>query len=200
MKNLHSNEYVAENFNCLSDEELALKAKTDRKAASAVILRYSRVIYMKARGYCSHYADVDDLCQEGFIALVKAIETYSSTKGTAFSAYAGVCIENRMRSYVTKGRKTVVSLADYSELGDSCDMIVNETPETVFLHKEFITEILSALSRILSDNELKIFRLSIEGMSYRQIAVKLGISEKSVDNAMQRARRKVRTLMRSQAV
>ncbi len=78
---------------------------------------------------------------------------------------------------------------------EAADMLsVEENPESIFLYKEFFSEMLGSIDSVLSPAELRTFRLCMQGMTYKQAALELGVTEKSVDNAMQRARKKIRAL------
>ena len=188
-------------FNCsdlcdLTDEELAVLAKTGKNAAEALVSRYSKLILIKSEIYANSETDSEDLRQEGLMSLLKAIASFDPGKGVKFSTFSEVCIENRMRT-VRKGSgkyaaKIPESLDDFSN--DEA-LSVEETPESIYLYKELIEEIRNKVDTVLSLAERRTFALCMQGMSYRSAAEKLGVSEKAVDNAMQRARRKLRALV-----
>ena len=141
-----------------TDDELAVTAKTNKQAASTLVFRYSKLIFVKAGIYASNDIDTDDLRQEGLMGLLKAIASFDIDKGVKFS-----------------------------------DSISEEkTPESIYINKEFFSELWHAVNNILSETERKVFSLYIQGMSYREIASKCGISEKTTDNAIQRAKNKIR--------
>ncbi len=174
-----------------TDEELALLAKSDRSAADALILRFSKLIFIKAEIFSSHESDPDDLRQEGLMGLLNAIASYVPERAIKFSTYAEVCIVNRMKTYAKKcGIKQInkLSLDDLPEETASQE----ETPESIYINKEFFSELWYAVDNVLSVFENKVFCLCVSGKTYRQTASVLGVSEKSVDNAMQRARKKIR--------
>ena len=178
-----------------TDEELARLAKTDRNAAAVLMSRYSKLISIKSEIFANSETDSDDLKQEGLLSLLKAITSYDSGRGAKFSTYAEVCIVNRMRSLTTRKKRIPVVIEDIDDISDTEQLSVEETPESIFLYKEFISEIWSGIDSMLSTIERQSLKLSMAGVSYREAAKRLGVSEKTVDNAIQRARRKIRTLI-----
>lgn len=178
-----------------TDDELALIAKNDKEAASTLVFRYSKLIFIKAGIYTSANADSDDLRQEGLMGLLRAIASFDIHRGVKFSTFAEVCIVNQMKTFLAKSRKNPVLCESLDDI--SADSISEEeTPESIYINKEFFSELWYAVDNILSETERKVFSLYIQGMSYRETALKLGISEKTVDNAIQRARRKIRAYIR----
>lgn len=180
-----------------SDEELCLLAKTDRTAMDSLMQRYAQLVMIKSEILADPASDCDDLRSEGFIALMKAISSYDPSRGAKFATFAEVCIVNRMRSCNARLRRN----ADKHESIDdeaAGELSAEETPESIYLSKEFFSELWSSICSVLSASELRVFDLCVGGMSYRAVAEKLGISEKSVDNAMQRSRRKIKRLLREQ--
>jgi len=154
-----------------------------------LISRYIGLIKIKARKSRKSAAiDADDLISEGFLGLLSAIRTFSKDKG-AFSAYANVCIANRIKN-ASRGLKN-------PEYDDGFD--ISETPDKLLteefvLEKESEREIALRLSGTLSDFEFKVFSLYLNSHSYKAIADRLSVSEKSVDNALSRARGKLRKI------
>ncbi len=178
-----------------TDDELALIAKNDKKAASTLVFRYSKLIFIKAGIYTVSDTDSDDLRQEGLMGLLRAIASFDIHRGVKFSTFAEVCIVNQMKTFLAKSRKNPIPCESLDDI--SADSISEEeTPESIYINKEFFSELWYAVDNILSEKERKIFSLCIQGMSYRETAEKLGISEKAVDNAMQRARRKIHAYIR----
>ena len=177
-----------------TDEELVSLAKTDKASASVILSRYSKLILIKSKIYANSDTDSEDLHQEGLMSLLKAINAYDPSMGAKFSTFAEKCVVNRMKTVSARmGRScSEVNRIDEDEAADV--LSVEETPESIFLYKEFLDELLGSIDSLLSDAELRAFRLCMSGMTYKQAAKKLGVTEKSVDNAMQRARRKIRAL------
>ena len=128
------------------------------------------------------------------MSLLKAIDAFDPKKGVKFSTFAEVCIVNRMR---TLSRKTVKDMTFTESIGDEAEDIISgeETPESIYFYKEFFSEMWKNICSVLSLTELNVLTLCVQGLSYRSAAEKLGMTEKAVDNAMQRARRKIRAVM-----
>lgn len=181
-------------FCCKTDEELAVLAKNDKAAAGVLISRYSKLIFIKSKIYAISDTDCEDLHQEGFMSLLKAINAYDPAKNVKFSTFAEVCIVNRMKTSAARMRRNMRDGERVDE-DEAADMLsVEENPESIFLYKEFFSEMLGSIDSVLSPAELRTFRLCMQGMTYKQAALELGVTEKSVDNAMQRARKKIRAL------
>ncbi len=177
-----------------TDEELAAMAKNDKSACNSLVIRYLKFIFIKAEFISTSDIDADDLRQEGLMGLLKAIASFDMGRGFKFSTFAEVCITNRMRSYAARAKKCPVPCESLD--GISADSLSEEeTPESIYINKEFYSELWYAVDNILSDAERQIFYCHIQGLSYAQIAEKLGISVKSVDNAMQRSRRKLKAYL-----
>lgn len=174
-----------------TDEELAMLAKSNRSAADALVLRYLRLIFIKAEIFSSHNSDCDDFHQEGLMGLLNAVSSYDPERAVKFSTYAEVCIVNRMRSYATKINAKSCKVISIDELPEETAS-QEENPESIYINKEFFSELRNIVEEQLSELERQAFELVIQGATYGEIAVNLGISEKSVANALQRARRKIR--------
>jgi len=177
-----------------SDEELAVLAKTDKTAAAVLVSRYSKLIFIKSKIYANPVTDSEDLNQEGLMGLLKAVASFNPSRGVRFSTFAEVCIVNRMKSLLIKGNSAASPVEDIESLSELSCVQDCETPESIYIYKEYLSELLNSIDSVLSESERKIFNLCVQGLSYRDTAKKLGIAEKSVDNAMQRARRKIRAL------
>ena len=182
-------------LNSKTDEELAVLGKTDKSASAVLISRFSKLVFIKSEIYANSETDSDDLYQEGMISLLKAIEAFDPRKGVKFSTFAEVCIVNRMRT-VSKKSVKVLSFAERIDDEAAADMLSDEeTPESIYFYKEFFSELWKDICSVLSLTELNVLTLCVQGMSYKDAAAKLDMTEKAVDNAIQRARRKIRALM-----
>lgn len=184
-----------ERLKSMSDEELVLLAKGDKSASAVLLSRYSRLIYIKSEIFSRSGADSDDLYQEGLLSLLKAIEAFEPDKGAKFSTFAEVCIVNRMRSVSRKSIRNL-SVSGSIEDEEQNDLpSVEETPESIYFYKEFFSELWKNICSELSPTELRTLTLCVGGLSYKEAAEKMNTTEKAVDNAMQRARRKIRAIM-----
>ncbi len=178
----------------LTDEELVEVLQnhaTPMESAeiSLLIYRYSRIIRIKAsRLRKNSNIDDDDLFQEGFLGLLDAVKAYDDSKGK-FQSFAEVCIVNRMKNAIKKasGGLSVAEDYDFEQLTDETAL----TEDYVIL-KERNSELYKKLENLLSKKELAVLRLYLEGLSYKQIAAKLSIPLKSVDNSLSRSKQKLK--------
>ncbi len=184
----------------LCDEELVeLYNCGVQDAFGELSVRYILVIRNRSAGLYNMGVEAEDLFQEGLIALHTAARTYRDGEGVSFSAYASRCIRNRLISAVRKVNSdknrinnNTVSL-DYRDDGQ-CDP--QSEPERLLMADEGIKELMELAHDNLSDMEMRVLALYIDGKSYEEISGKLGIPIKSCDNAMQRVRRKLKGLYR----
>ncbi len=150
--------------------------------------------------------DEDDFIQEGLIALLRAIRFYRSDRSAAFVTFAVTCINNSFRSALRSGElikhlplRGYVSLDEYQAVG-GIDYQSNShndcSPETLVIKKEEYALINQTIRSLLSGLEREILMLYLKGLTYGQMAVRLGVTSKTVDNALQRARKKLGAVMR----
>lgn len=184
----------------LPDEVLVLR-RDEPQAVRILLDRYRKMVAGMANSYAQNYADAEDYAQEGLLGLLAAVSTYSETRAAGFRTYAAVCIRNRIRSAAKRqfrslGGRIPEALSLDDPGNDLLETLADqaETPEQVFLEKERVSELFAQLSSVLTTQEASVLTLSASGFSYREIAEKLHISTKSVDNAVQRARRKLRAV------
>ena len=168
----------------LSDEQLVLNAQSDKTAIGELIARYICTVEFLAKKYGAEVHE--DLVQEGLMGLLGAVRTYREDKNAKFSTYATKCIKNKIISSVH--RNALLSGGEEADL------------ETILggggTVREELNELYDKITSALSEQEWQVFQSFLRGMSYNQIALGLGTSEKAVDNAMQRVRRKLRSLLR----
>lgn len=189
-----------------SDKELVLKAQAgDLDAEETLMRKYKETVKIKAKMYYMAGADEDDVVQEGMIGLLKAIRQYDAEKDAAFGTFAGVCITRQIISAIRtadrekhKALNTSISLSDpLKDSGD--DMTLEDTlrtnmaenPETLLVFKDIVYYIMHNGDNILSDFEMEVLSEMVKGKNYEEIAEKLGRNPKSIDNAMQRIKKKV---------
>ncbi|MBQ9460676.1 MAG: sigma-70 family RNA polymerase sigma factor [Clostridia bacterium] len=181
------------------DSELCrLCRQGDENAFRVIASRYCILLKKNASRYSESADDSDDLLQEGLIALHDAAMTFDENAGAAFRTYAGVCVRNRMISAVRHQqamKKRSMAAASIEEAEN-----VPSSPESDPLHAVIMSEELehfyAFLREKLSSSEEKVLDLYLEGLSFEEIAQRLGVSRKSCDNAMQRVRKKLRCLRR----
>ncbi|MCL2076954.1 MAG: sigma-70 family RNA polymerase sigma factor [Oscillospiraceae bacterium] len=183
-----------------SDERLLVMAQQfgepesrQSDVMSELITRYVNIIVIKAnkiaRGFgLLNRQDAEDFISEGFLAFLNAIRTYDEQKG-AFSAYANACIDNRMKNALGKARRTIILSEEFDPA-----LIKEQSPgaDDLVIEKETREEILKKISKALSRREFEVFEMYLNSFSYKQIAASMSISVKSVDNALSRARAKLK--------
>lgn len=189
-----------------SDAELVSMAQGGSLEAEETLIRkYKGVVKTKANMYYMVGADDEDIVQEGMIGLFKAIRQYDAAKQAAFGTFAGVCITRQIISAIrSAGRdkhralNTSVSLNDPVEqdsesikLEDTLRTDMAEDPETLLVIKDVADYILNNGDNIFSDLEMQVLNEVLQGKGYDKIAGKLGKNSKSIDNAMQRVRKKI---------
>ena len=180
----------------VTDEQLCARvAGGDRSAEEALVLRYARLVRVCARPFFLAGGDSEDLIQEGMLGLLAAIREFRPDRGARFSTYAQVCIRRRIISAVrTAAGGKHAPLNDYVSLEPSlllADMESPSNPEDVVIHQEALRALESAIESQLTQLEGQVLARFLEGSSYAEIAEAVGRSPKSVDNAVQRIRRKI---------
>ena len=190
-------------MNSISDEELINQIrKNDPQALNEIIERYKSLIEIRVSNYFINGAEKDDLMQEGRIGLFKAIMNYDPVKDASFNTFANLCIERQLINAVkNSNRQKHMPLNNYVSLNGSDDDSSSETIDTVLNNsvedpldtitkKEYMNEINDTLDKNLSDFEKDVLDLLLKGYKYEEIAKKLNSNSKSIDNAIQRIRKK----------
>lgn len=189
----------------LSDIELqGMAIKGDILAEQELVLRYNQLVRICARPLFLAGGDSEDLIQEGMLGLLSAIRQYDTNSEASFRTFAEHCIKNRLRSAVrTAARQKHIPLNEgvsfetiLSEESQNTMNISARSAEDIIITNEGIDRFYAAFSNGLSSLENRILSLYLEGLSYREISVKIGKSEKSVDNAVQRIRKKLAKLLK----
>lgn len=175
-----------------SDEFLCqLAAGGDRAAEEELVKRYLRFVRVCARPYFLAGGDSEDLIQEAMFGLLKAIREFDPQRDAAFRTFAEVCIRNRIRSAVTTAARDKHAPLNNSIPFESPMLGSGDDPEELYISREEEAERLDRLQQRLSPLEQSILSLFLRGLSYREISAQVGRPIKSVDNAVQRIRRKV---------
>ena len=175
-----------------NDEELCrLAASGDRDAEEVLVKRYLRMVRVCARPYFLAGGDSEDLIQEATFGLLKAIREFSPGYDAKFKTFAEVCIRNRIRSAVATASRSKHAPLNDSVPFESPMLGIEASPEELYISREEEAERLTKLAQKLSPLERKILELFLHGLSYREISEQVGRPAKSVDNAIQRIRRKV---------
>ena len=175
-----------------SDEVLCAKARDGSlDAEEELVLRYQRQVRMCARPYFLAGGDSEDLIQEAMFGLIKAIREFDPGRDIQFRTFADVCIRNRIRSAIVSASRGKHMPLNDSVPYDSLSVESNCSPEDLFISREEEAERMTQLTKCLSALERQVMTLFLQGLSYQEISGQVGRSVKSVDNAVQRIRRKV---------
>ncbi len=183
-----------------TDEELVKMAQgKDAEAMTTVIERYKNYVKIAVRPYFICGGDSEDLLQEGMLGVFRAVETFNGK--SSFKSYVYICVKSGILSLIRKYNSdknkplnNFISLSGDSEtdLDKNCLMSsFKDNPEKAFIDTEGEKEFFGKVEKSLSSLEFKILNLFLEGYSYLEIANKLSKNEKSIDNALQRIRKKV---------
>ncbi len=183
------------NYSSLNDATLAaLSKKGDEKAFEEISIRYIKLIYSIAQKYSIDGYETQDIVQEGLLAFLVAAKTYDENGSASFKNYAAKCAKNRFNDIAKKSSsKSVVpdsKLVPMDALKGRSDTAQNI--EDYVLEREYLKTYIKHMDSILNDNEKLIFNMYAEGYSYREIAEKLKITPKKVDNILQKVKRKLR--------
>ena len=194
----------------LTDEQLcALAQDKDEKAVTHLLARYKHPVTAMARMYFLSSGDVDDLIQEGMIGLFKAYLTFDAKKEVSFKSYAYTCVKSSIFSAIKRDNtkknmplNNYVSLSGFDD-GDndkfSFIIDVSADPAGDVIHKEEAKELVAKIKENLSTLENVILRYYLDGYSYAEIGEIIKKETKSVDNAIQRIRKKVNAILQSMA-
>ncbi len=177
------------------DIALILKFRGGEKSAAEVLMaNYKSAVNKLARAFYVKGADRDDVVQEGMIALYNAIVTYDIDSGITFSTYAIGCIRHRILDCVRSGNrlkhKALTDSVSMSVLDDS--LVTGLSAEEIAINTEETGRIRSFLEEKLSEEESVVLDMYYDGCSYAEIADAIGKNTKSVDNTLQKIRRKLR--------
>ena len=194
------------NFDELKDEEIVRLAKCgEEDALDYIINKYKDTVNMKVGKYFMIGAEREDIVQEGLIGLYKAIKSFNTeNENSSFKTFANICIERQLITAIkTSNRQKHMPLNSYLSLNmsayedDEADTVIDvldsnttEDPLDTITKKEYYFAVEEAIDKSLSDFEKKVLNRFAQGESYIQIAEKLNTPVKSVDNAIQRIRKK----------
>lgn len=199
-----------QDYSQLNDEELIeLVQREDRIAEETIIKRYKNFVLAKSRSYFLVGADREDIVQEGMIGLFKAIRDYKIERLASFRAFAELCITRQiitaikaatrqkhqpLNSYVSLNKPIYDEESDRTLLDVlKCSKLTN--PEELFVSRETYDLIENQITDMLSKLELDVLQEYLEGKSYQSIAETLDKHVKSVDNALQRVKRKLEVFL-----
>ncbi len=195
------------NLKEISDEQIVKLIKDDnnKEALEFLLDKYKELVNMKVGKYFIIGAEREDMIQEGMIGLYKAIQNFECEKQSSFKSFANMCVERQMITAIkTSNRQKHMPLNGYLSLNSSAgeedeegkDLMdifnanLIEDPLETITKKEYYKDIENTIDKSLSEFEKQVLKGFINGQSYEQIATKLDTQAKSVDNAIQRIRKK----------
>lgn len=194
------------NLSELTDEELVSLAQNGNGDAKEIVIeRNKNLVKSVAHGFFLIGGDKEDLLIEGMIGVSKAVDTYNGKFG--FGTYAYKCIRNNIINAIRNANRSkntplnnYISLTGFSDSDtDKTEIIIDTAtdPETEYINRESAEELKSKIKQSLSKLESEILSMYLNGDSYHEIGCKLGKNVKSVDNAVQRIRNKVKQIVKS---
>ena len=190
---------MKERLETCSDEELLSRLDSDEggEIMDHILSKYKSLVLKKTRVLFLVGADRDDLVQEGMLGLFKAVRDYRPERDTSFATFAGICIDRQLYQAIERSnRQKNIPLNEYVSLNDDSMheslQSVEENPENIVIGRENIHTMKEQIASQLSGFENRVLELYWQGKGYLEIADELGRPAKSIDNALQRIRMKVR--------
>ena len=188
-----------EKFDNVSDEELIARFRAGETSIEDYLMeKYKGLVRQKARAMFLIGGDTDDLIQEGMIGLFKAVRDYQPGREATFATFAGMCIDRQLYSAIQSSNRqkhiplnSYVSLNQEEENSPIWELSV-ENPESIVIDQENARDLQQKFMGFLSPMERKVLELYLKGEGYVEIARHLNKSPKSIDNALQRIRAKIR--------
>lgn len=196
------------------DKLLTLIHQEDNQALDILINKYKNFVRAKARTYFLIGADREDIIQEGMIGLYKAIRDYDGDKLASFRGFAELCITRQILTAIKMATRqkhiplnSYVSLDKpiYDEESDRTllDVITGVEaidPQELLINREKFGDLQLKLTGLLSELERKVLDLYVEGRTYQEISIELKRHEKSIDNAIQRVKRKLEEVLKTESI
>lgn len=199
--------FTTDKYSNLTDEQTISQIKQgDKEALSYLLQKYKDLVNIKISKYFMIGAEKEDILQEGMIGLFKAIKDFNPEKQNSFKSFANICIERQLITAIkSSNRQKHMPLNSYLSLNmaaydnneeDSVELIDTfnsktiEDPLETIMKKEYYKEVENAVNKSLSKFERQVLEQFLKGESYVRIAEKLDSPVKSVDNAIQRIRKK----------
>ena len=203
MQNLY---FSNSKYDNLEDEKLIklIKENNDTDALNYLLDKYTDLVNMKVSKYFIVGAEKEDIVQEGLIGLFKAVKNFDKTKLSSFKTFANLCVERQLQTAIKSStRQKHMPLNSYLSLNTSAyeddndmtvmemlDLNTSEDPLDTITKKEYYKFVENRIEKTLSDFEKQVLHRYANGESYVEIAKKLNSPVKSVDNAIQRIRKK----------
>ncbi len=179
-----------------TDEMLVrLAGEGEEEALTCLIHRHTPMVQRLAARYRGPWLDTEDLAQEGLLGLLSAVRTFREDGGASFATYAAVCVRHRIVSAVKRAgslRNIPPSELESFDSEDVAELSNGQAdPESMLLEREETSRLRERLKLELTDLEYQVLMPYLSAYSYEEIAAKLNIGTKAVDNALQRVRRKL---------
>lgn len=189
-------------FDNISDEELIARLRDGETIIEDYLMeKYKGLVRQKARAMFLIGGDTDDLIQEGMIGLFKAVRDFQPGREATFATFARMCIDRQIYSAIQNSNRqkhlplnSYVSLNQEDESSPIWELSV-ENPEEIIIDQETTRDFQQKISDYLSPMENKVLDLYLKGEGYVEIGRILGKSPKSIDNALQRIRAKIREVI-----
>ena len=195
-----------ENLLILTDEQLVLMAREGSETAEEILIeKYKGLVRAKAKAYFIAGAEAEDVVQEGMIGLMKAVRSFDEGREASFKTYAGTCINNQILKAIRKAEREknqplndAISLDNHLgekdenlTIGDILKASMFDEPEEKVIYEDTLFRLKGLSRNIFSPLEAQVLRAKIAGKNYQEIAEELGKSPKTIDNALQRIRKKI---------
>ncbi|MGN8886481.1 sigma-70 family RNA polymerase sigma factor [Blautia sp. HCP28S3_G10] len=181
-----------------SDEELISRLRSGESGISDYLMeKYKELVRYKARAMFLIGGETDDLIQEGMIGLFKAVQNYQPDKDTSFQTFATLCIDRQLYSAIqNSNRQKHMPLNSYVSLSEEEQEDIEgnwmESPEAIIIDQESTRALEQEIQKVLSPMENKVLNYYLRGYNYIKIAKLMNKTPKSIDNALQRIRGKIR--------
>lgn len=204
-KRINHNDFYTE-FNNKSDEEVVYEAKNgNTNAEEYLIAKYENFVKLKSKSYFLIGADKEDIYQEGMIGLYKAIRDFKVDKISSFKAFAELCITRQiitaiktatrqkhipLNTYISLNKPIYEEESDRTLIDVLSELKIND-PEELIIGKEQLKHIEEKMEKVLSGLEKEVLQAYLDGKSYQEIAADLDRQAKSIDNALQRVKKKL---------
>ena len=199
-----------ENLLILTDEQLVLMAREGSETAEEILIeKYKGLVRTKSKAYFIAGAEAEDVVQEGMIGLMKAVRSFDADREASFKTYASTCINNQIIKAIRKAEREknhplndAISLDNHLRekdddltIGDILKASMFDEPEEKVIYEDTLERLKSISQQIFSPLEAQVLRAKIAGKNYQEIAEELGKSPKTIDNAIQRIRKKIMTFL-----
>ena len=199
-----------ENLLILTDEQLVLMAREGSETAEEILIeKYKGLVRTKSKAYFIAGAEAEDVVQEGMIGLMKAVRSFDADREASFKTYASTCINNQIIKAIRKAEREknqplndAISLDNHLRekdddltIGDILKASMFDEPEEKVIYEDTLERLKSISKQIFSPLEAQVLRAKIAGKNYQEIAEELEKSPKTIDNAIQRIRKKIMTFL-----